>query len=60
VPDPEKFDARPVFQFCPQDGAVVDELVWPTSVPATWDDLGLVVAWRGFLRDPQAYFRHLF
>src|ERR1700691_4166374 len=28
--------------------------------PATWDDLGLVVAWRGFLRDPQAYFRHLF
>jgi predicted ATPase len=28
--------------------------------PATWDDLSLVVAWRGFLRDPQAYFRHLF
>jgi predicted ATPase len=27
--------------------------------PATWDDLSLVVAWRGFLRDPQAYFRHL-
>jgi predicted ATPase len=26
---------------------------------ATWDDLSLVVAWRGFLRDPQAYFRHL-
>jgi len=28
--------------------------------PATWEDLSLVVAWRGFLRDPQAYFRHLF
>ena len=27
---------------------------------ATWEDLNLVVAWRGFLRDPQAYFRHLF
>ncbi|MDQ2816170.1 MAG: ATP-binding cassette domain-containing protein [Actinomycetota bacterium] len=27
---------------------------------ATWEDLSLVVAWRGFLRDPQAYFRHLF
>ena len=32
--DPEKFDARPVLQFRPQDGAVVDELVWPASVPA--------------------------
>ena len=28
--------------------------------PATWDDLGLVVAWRQFMRDPQSYFRHLF
>ena len=27
---------------------------------ASWDDLSLVVAWRGFLRDPQAYFRHMF
>ena len=34
MPDPEKFDARPVFQFRPRDGAVVDELVWPASVPA--------------------------
>jgi len=34
MPDPEKFDARPVFQFRPRDGAVVDESVWPTSVPA--------------------------
>ena len=28
--------------------------------PATWDDLGLVVAWRQFMRDPQSFFRHLF
>lgn len=28
--------------------------------PATWDDLGLVIAWRQFMRDPQSYFRHLF
>jgi len=28
--------------------------------PATWDDLGLVVAWRQFMRDPRSYFRHLF
>jgi len=28
--------------------------------PAAWEDLSLVGAWRGFLRDPQAYFRHLF
>ena len=27
---------------------------------AAWEDLGLVVAWRHFMRDPQAYFRHLF
>jgi len=27
---------------------------------ATWDDLGLVIAWRQFMRDPQSYFRHLF
>ena len=27
---------------------------------ATWEDLGLVVAWRQFMRDPQSYFRHLF
>jgi predicted ATPase len=27
--------------------------------PATWDDLGLVIAWRQFLNAPQAYFRHL-
>jgi len=28
--------------------------------PAAWEDLGLVIAWRHFMRDPQAYFRHLF
>ncbi len=28
--------------------------------PATWEDLGLVVAWRQFMRDPQPFFRHLF
>jgi predicted ATPase len=27
--------------------------------PATWDDLGLVVSWRQFMRDPQFFFRHL-
>jgi hypothetical protein len=34
MPDAEKFDARPVFQFRPQDGAVVGESVWPTIVAA--------------------------
>jgi predicted ATPase len=28
--------------------------------PASWDELSLVVSWRQFLRDPQAFFRHLF
>jgi predicted ATPase len=28
--------------------------------PASWDDLSLVIEWRGFMRDPQTYFRHLF
>jgi predicted ATPase len=27
--------------------------------PATWNDLGLVIAWRQFMRDPRSYFRHL-
>jgi predicted ATPase len=27
--------------------------------PATWDDLGLVIAWRQFMRDPWSFFRHL-
>ena len=27
---------------------------------ATWDDLGLVISWRQFMRDPQSFFRHLF
>ena len=27
--------------------------------PATWEDLSLVVAWRQFMRDPRAFFRHL-
>ena len=27
---------------------------------ATWDDLGLVLSWRQFMRDPQSFFRHLF
>src|SRR5580658_7027503 len=26
--------------------------------PASWDDLGLVISWRQFMRDPQAFFRH--
>jgi predicted ATPase len=26
---------------------------------ATWEDLGLVVAWRQFMREPHAFFRHL-
>jgi predicted ATPase len=29
------------------------------SEPATWEDLGLVVAWRQFMRDPHAFLRHL-
>jgi predicted ATPase len=28
--------------------------------PATWEDLGLVISWRQFLKQPQSYFRHLF
>jgi predicted ATPase len=28
--------------------------------PATWEDLGLVVAWRQFMCDLQPFFRHLF
>jgi hypothetical protein len=28
--------------------------------PASWEDLSLVVSWRQFMRDPQAFFRHLF
>jgi predicted ATPase len=28
--------------------------------PASWEDLGLVISWRQFMRDPQAFFRHLF
>jgi len=27
--------------------------------PASWEDLSLVVAWRQFMRDPRAFFRHL-
>ena len=27
--------------------------------PATWDDLSLVIYWRQFLNNPQAFFRHL-
>ena len=27
--------------------------------PASWEDLSLVMAWRQFMRDPQAFFRHL-
>jgi len=34
MPDPEEFDARPVLQFRPRVGAVVDELVWTASVSA--------------------------
>lgn len=28
--------------------------------PSAWEDLGLVIAWRHFMRDPRSYFRHLF
>ncbi len=28
--------------------------------PAAWEDLGLVIAWRQFMRDPRSFFRHLF
>ena len=28
--------------------------------PATWDDLGLVIAWRQFMHEPRSFFRHLF
>ena len=28
--------------------------------PAAWEDLGLVIGWRHFMRDPRSYFRHLF
>jgi predicted ATPase len=34
VPASEKFDARPVRAFRPDPEAVVDEQVWPASVPA--------------------------
>ncbi len=27
---------------------------------AEWQDLGLVVSWRQFMRDPRSFFRHLF
>jgi predicted ATPase len=28
--------------------------------PSRWEELDLVASWRGFLTDPQLYFRHLF
>src|ERR1700691_400280 len=34
MPDSDEFDARPVRAFRPHEGAAVDELVWPASVPA--------------------------
>ena len=54
-----EFDTRPVRAFLPGPDLRVDEIrvsVWPAS----WEDLSLVVAWRQFMRDPQAFFRHLF
>jgi hypothetical protein len=27
--------------------------------PAAWEDVGLVIGWRQFMRDPRSYFRHL-
>jgi hypothetical protein len=76
VPDRDEFDARLVRAFVPHPGTEVNERRWPASVgparshllelgpwgirPATWNDLGLVVAWRQFMRDPQSYFRHMF
>ncbi len=34
MPGSDEFDARPVRAFRPGAGVEVDELVWPTSVPA--------------------------
>jgi hypothetical protein len=28
--------------------------------PAAWEDLGLVIGGRQFMRDPRSFFRHLF
>jgi predicted ATPase len=41
-------------------GANVLELGSWGIQPANWEDLSLVVAWRQFMRDPRAFFRHLF
>jgi hypothetical protein len=70
--DSGEFDARPVRAFLPGPDVRVDEIrvsAWPASVPAlalgqsfrpvSWEDLSLVVAWRQFMRDPRAFFRHL-
>jgi hypothetical protein len=75
MPESEEFDARPVRAFLPRADLRVDESRWPASVPAmayllelgawgirpaAWEDLGLVIGWRQFMRDPRSYFRHLF
>jgi predicted ATPase len=40
-------------------GATIFELGEWGMRPTTWDELQLVTAWRGFLEDPDRYFRHL-
>jgi hypothetical protein len=53
--DPSGPDPRPVRAFRPEEGAAADMSAWPATVPAVGPGLG-----RGFLTDPQLYFRHLF
>ena len=72
----EELDARPVRAFLPGPGLLVDESVWPASVPAMAQllreglelpaGLTVLVGENGsgkstvVERDPQSYFRHLF
>jgi predicted ATPase len=41
-------------------GATILELGDWGIRPARWEELELVVAWRRFMTEPQAYFRYLF
>ena len=62
MPESEEFDARPVRAFLPHEaipGAHLLELGPWGMRPAAWEDLGLVIGWRHFMRDPRSYFRHL-
>ena len=75
MPESEELSASPVWAFLPRADLRVDESRWPASVPAmahllevsawgirpaAWEDLGLVIGCRQFMRDPRSYFRHLF